>query len=193
MLLLNTVSMEEQASVTRPIEVITAEPAVVIPTMPFYSQFDDITSTKWKKVGCGVASLAMLIEYYEPETVSVDKLLGQAIASGAYLNNAGWTHKGLISLSRRYGLDGKSYDLYALEKQAAFKKLEDSLKDGPVMASVHYKFEPSNPIPHLVVINGIKDGVVYYNDPASDGGNKQLSTSKFLKAWKKKFIVIRPA
>lgn len=165
---------------------------ITIPDVPFYSQFEDITSSKWQKVGCGIASLAMIIEYYKPDTVSVDKLLGQAVAGGAYKKDAGWIHKGLIRLSQRYGLDGTSYDLSKTDTKVAFDALKKSVKDGPVMVSVHYKFDPKSTIPHLVVIDAIDGDVVYYNDPASDRGGKQISTAKFLEAWKKKFIVMRP-
>lgn len=165
---------------------------ITIPDVPFYSQFQDITSSKWQKVGCGIASLAMIIEYYKPDTVSVDKLLGQAVASGAYQKDAGWIHKGLVLLSQKYGLDGTSYDLSKSGMKTAFNTLKTHTKDGPVMVSVHYKFDPKSTIPHLVVIDGIDGDVVYYNDPASNEGGQQISTTQFLKAWKKKFIVVRP-
>ena len=163
-----------------------------IPDVPFYSQFTDITSPKWQKVGCGVTSLAMIIDYYEKDLISVDKLLTQGIAEGAYLQDAGWTYKGLISLGNKYGLDGDSYDLAKLSEKTAFAQFKASLNDGPVIASIHYKFDPKSTIPHLVVINGIKDDIVYYNDPAAKTGEKTISTTDFLKAWKKRFIVIRP-
>lgn len=166
---------------------------IAVPDVPFYSQFKDITSTVWQKVGCGVTSLAMVIDYYEPETISVNKLLKQAIAGGAYQKNSGWIHQGLVSLSKKYGLDGKTYDLSKLDNDVAFNQFKDSLKDGPVIVSIHYKFDVKNIIPHLVVINGIDGDTVYYNDPAAETGEKKISTSDFLKAWKKKFIVIRPA
>jgi ABC-type bacteriocin/lantibiotic exporter with double-glycine peptidase domain len=134
----------------------------------------------------------MLIDYYKPDTVSVNKLLTQGIVSGAYDHNAGWTHKGLILLSNKYGLTGNSYDVSSLTKEAAFIQFKKSLKDGPVMASIHYKFDPKSPIPHLVVIDGIDGNTIYYNDPALKSGKKEISTTDFLKGWKKKFIVIRP-
>jgi len=56
----------------------------------------------------------------------------------------------------------------------------------------HYTLKPSNPIPHLVVINGVKDGFVYYNDPAEESAGIKISVSDFIKAWKKRFIAIRP-
>ena len=166
--------------------------ASVIPVVPFYSQFKDIQAAAWQKIGCGVTSLAMVIDYYKPDAVSVDALLKQGIAEGAYLKSAGWTYKGLIQLSQKYGLDGKSYDLGTLTGDAAFTQLKAYLKDGPVIASVHYKFDPKSTIPHLVVINGVDNGVIYYNDPAAKTGEKQISATDFLKGWKKRFIVIRP-
>jgi ABC-type bacteriocin/lantibiotic exporter with double-glycine peptidase domain len=164
-----------------------------VPVVPFYSQFHDIQQPSWQKVGCGIASLAMIIEYYNPDTVSVNKLLTQAISAGAYNNNAGWIHKDLISLSNKYGLKGNSYDMSSLNKDDAFTQFKKSLKDGPVMASIHYKFDPRSSIPHLVVIDGIDDaGNIHYNDPALKSGDKQISTANFLKGWKRKFIVLRP-
>lgn len=159
--------------------------------VPFYSQFTDITAVSWKKVGCGIASLAMLVDYYKP-AVSVDTLLAQGIASGAYLQNAGWTYKGLIGVAEKYGLQGASYDLGTSGQQSAFAEFKTHLKDGPVMASIHYKFDPKSTIPHLVVINKIVGDMVYYNDPAADKGDKQISVAGFLGAWKKRFIVLRP-
>jgi predicted double-glycine peptidase len=160
---------------------------------PFYSQFDDITDPSWKKVGCGIASLAMIIEFYNPGEVSVDNLLTEGIKSGAYLNDAGWIHAGLIDLAQRYNLNGNTSDLSGLSTSGALEKLENTLVEGPVMASVHYTFDPKNPIPHLVVINKIVGDTVYYNDPSEKAGNGSISTTKFLKAWKKRYIELRPA
>jgi ABC-type bacteriocin/lantibiotic exporter with double-glycine peptidase domain len=134
----------------------------------------------------------MIIDYYSSETISVDALLKEGVSNGAYDTNAGWKHGGLISLSEKYGLEGESKDLSSFKKDAAFTKLKSFLDEGPVMVSVHYKFDPKNPIPHLVVLEGIKDGYVYYNDPATSVGQKKISVADFQKAWKKKLIVIRP-
>jgi len=162
-----------------------------VPLVPFYSQFKDITSTTWQKVGCGVTSLAMIIDYYKP-AVSVNTLLKQGIAAGAYDPSAGWTYKGLIGLSNQYGLSGASYDLATLSSAAAYTQLGGYLKDGPVIVSVHYKFDPKSTIPHLVLIDGIVGDTLYYNDPAAKAGEKTISSADFLKGWKKRLIVIRP-
>jgi ABC-type bacteriocin/lantibiotic exporter with double-glycine peptidase domain len=163
-----------------------------VPLVPFYSQFHDIHTSSWQKVGCGVTSLAMVIDYYSPASVSVDILLKEGITSGAYNQKSGWIHKDLISLSHKYGLEGSSYDVTALGKEASFLKLKTYLATGPVIVSVHYKFDPRSSIPHLVVLDGIENGVIYYNDPAAKVGQKTISIVDFQKGWKKKFIVIRP-
>lgn len=161
-------------------------------TVPFYSQFADISDASWQKVSCGIASLAMLIDYYKP-AVAPDTLLQQGIKSGAYISDAGWSHQGLINLAKKYGLTGKTVGLGDLSMDAAFAKLESAMKEGPVMVSVHYTFVPTNPIPHLVVVNGTKDGKIYYNDPAERTGGGSISISQFKSAWKKRYIEIRPA
>jgi len=163
-----------------------------IPEVPFYSQLDDISSPTWQKVGCGIASLAMLIDYYQPGGVDLDTLLAQGINAGAYLHNVGWTYKGLIGVSNAYGLTGQSFDLGGNSMDTAFKTFAEAVNKGPVIASVHYTFEPTNPIPHLVVVKGIKDGFVYYNDPALHHAGGTISVSKFQSAWKKRYIEFWP-
>lgn len=168
-------------------------PALPAHTLPFYSQFADISSSKWQKIGCGIASLAMIIEYHKPNSIaSVDALLAEGIAKDAYLASAGWTYKGLIDVSSKYGFDGESYDLAGMDGSRALAELERAVEKGPVIASVHYTFDPANPIPHLVVVNGIEGDTVFYNDPAEKAGGGSISTSKFLKAWKKRYIEFYP-
>ncbi len=160
--------------------------------VPFYSQFADIASPAWKKVACGVTSLAMVINYYSPGATTADSLLKQGIAAGAYDYSAGWTYAGLIGLAKHYGMTGQTHDYGKLAAQAAFAKFSAHLEKGPLIASVHYKFEPTNPIPHLVVIDRREGDVLYYNDPAASGGEKQISVADFIKAWKKRYIAVRP-
>lgn len=189
----NLLDQEESAKpITEKIEIAEHKDTNTKSQTPFFSQFTDISDPSWRKVGCGIASLAMIIELYNPGKVSVDNLLTEGIKSGAYLNDAGWIHKGLISLAQKYGLSGNTRDLSALSTDGALKELEGTLINGPVMASVHYTFDPQNPIPHLVVINKIVGDTVYYNDPSEISGNGSISTPKFLKAWKKRYIEIRP-
>lgn len=162
-----------------------------VPVVPFYSQFRDIDSVEWQKLSCGIASLAMLIEFYKPGTVIINALLKEGITTGAYLYDVGWKHEGLVALADNYGLKGAAYDLTNLNIDNAFVKFEKYLKQGPAIASVHYKLDPKNPIPHLIVVNGINNDMVYYNDPAGALAGEKISVQDFIKAWKKRFIVVR--
>lgn len=179
------------------VEASVSTPAIAtssaLTSVPFFSQFRDIDSPKWQKVGCGIASLAMIIDFYKPNAVSANALLKQGVAAGAYNYNAGWIYAGLIGLSRQYGLDGAYYNLTTLNSETAYATLLQHLKSGPVIASVHYKFDPKSTIPHLVVLSSIEGDRVYYNDPAAKAGGQSISKTDFLKAWKKKIIDIRPA
>lgn len=169
-----------------------AKGEIEIPIVPFYSQFNDISSPNWKKVSCGIAGLAMIVELYKPGSTTPDQLLKEGINSGAYISSAGWSHAGLIKLSNKYGLGGYGEYPTNLSMTDAFSKLKKALEEGPVIASVHYKFDPRSTIPHLVVVNGVKGNTVYYNDPAEQSGGGEISIEKFQSAWKKRFIVIRP-
>ncbi len=192
---LKTESAEEETKITQTIknDKKPTNQKVEVFTVPFYSQFSDITSASWKKIGCGIASLAMLIEFHEPGATTVDNLLQEGIEADAYVSSAGWSHAGLIGLSKKYGLVGSSRDMAGLTMDSAFSELEEVLEKGPVMVSVHYTFDPKNPIPHLVVINGVSDGKVFYNDPAESVGGGSISIRKFQSAWKKRYIEIHSA
>lgn len=165
----------------------------VLPDVPFYSQFSDISSVKWQKLACGIADLAMIIDFYKPGTAVPDTLLWEGIRAGAFIDGKGWSHQGLINLAKSYGFEGKTSDFSNLNKNAAFFALEKILEEGPVIASVYYKFDPKSTIPHLAVINGVRDGFVYYNDPAGHEANQKTSTADFLRGWKKRIIIVRPA
>jgi ABC-type bacteriocin/lantibiotic exporter with double-glycine peptidase domain len=167
-------------------------PTATVPYVPFYSQFKDIESPKWQSVGCGITSLAMVIDFYKPKAVSVNTLLKRGVASGAYDNDVGWNYGGLIKLSQKYGLGGVYYDLSKVSPSIAFAQFQNLLKNGPIILSVHNRFNPQSTVPHLVVIDGIDNNTVYYNDPAAKVGEKQIAIAHFLEAWKKNSSSLGP-
>ena len=164
---------------------------IITNTVPFYSQIKDISDPSWRGVSCGVASLAMLIDYYT-NPVAPDILLAKGIAANAFDDNAGWSHAGLIKLAGEYGLTGETVWLGS-DKQQALAALKAELDEGPVMASVHYTFDYNNPIPHLVVITEIDGEIGRYNDPAEEAGGGAVPLDKFASSWKNRYIKIRPS
>ena len=159
--------------------------------VPFYSQFRDIPRIEWRSESCGIASLAMALEFYKPNSVSVPKLLVEALKFGAYQPGVGWKHSQLASLAGLYGLVGTSYDFSKMGNQAAFNEFKQFLGGGPMVVSIHNKFNPKASLGHLVVVTGIENDIVYYHDPAGNGKEKAISISGFLAGWKKRFITVR--
>ncbi len=159
--------------------------------VPFYSQFQDISRPEWRGQSCGIASMAMAIEFYKPKSFSITKLLSQAINSGAYDPAVGWKHQQLAELADRYGLVGTNYDFSEADNETALNNLEAALKEGPVVVSIHNKFDPRATLGHIVVLTGFENEFMLYNDPASAKVEKKISTLDFLKGWKKRFITVR--
>ncbi|HEY4478009.1 MAG TPA: C39 family peptidase [Candidatus Paceibacterota bacterium] len=159
--------------------------------VPLFSQISDISSASWKQKGCGVADVAMIVEFYKPNTTSVQKVLEEGLKAGAYVKNVGWSHKGLASLAVKHGLVGKTVDLSSLKNTVALSEFKNIVTEGPVIASIHRGFNPKSPYGHLVVITGFDDKLVYYNDPGKRDGIRTVSIEDFMKGWKKRLIVIR--
>ncbi|HEY4503033.1 MAG TPA: C39 family peptidase [Candidatus Paceibacterota bacterium] len=168
---------------------------IPVPEMPYsvplYSQISDITSIAWQQKGCGVADVAMIVEFYKPNTTTVQKVLEEALKGGAYVKNVGWSHAGLAALAVKHGLVGKTVDLSSLKSEAALSQFKDEVKEGPVIASIRRGFDPSSPYGHLIVITGFDDKLVHYNDPGKRDGKKTVTITDFMKGWKKRLIVIR--
>ena len=158
--------------------------------VPFYSQFQDIPAIEWQKKGCGIASLAMAIGFYKPDAVSITTLLKEGLVSGAYVKNVGWSHKGLTDLVTNYGLIGEIHDFTKLKAQKALDGLRDVIDKGPVVASIHNKFDPSATLGHLVVLTGYDDQFIFYNDP-SGTSDRKISNANFLRGWKRRVISVR--
>jgi len=135
---------------------------------------------------------APMLNYYKPENTTVQKVLETALTEGAYVKNVGWSHEGLASLAKKYGLEGKTIYFSDLDKETAFNQFKDIIKEGPAIASIHRGFDPKSSFGHLVVITGFDDNLVYYNDPGKHDGIRTVSITDFMKGWKKALIVIRP-
>ena len=131
---------------------------------------------------------------------ALDTLLERGTALGAYLEGVGWTHAGLVRLAQDFGYTGYNADFGP--KSAAPKTVEEAwallateLDRGPVLASVYAGLDPQRGGGHIVVVTGITDGVVSFCDPeerTAHEGLRALQLSGFLRAFKNRFIVIRP-
>lgn len=161
--------------------------------LPFYSQFTDIDWPSWRGKSCGVASVAMIVDFYRDNAPTAQALLERGLKRGHYITGAGWSHTGLARLAEAYGVRGRVRDFTDLTTKRAVERLKRDLEHGPVIASVHYGFDPQSTIPHLVVIRNIIDGTVYYSDPAEESAAGTISRAGFIDAWKQRAIAMEQA
>ena len=162
--------------------------------VPAYSQFLDVKNRHWRNKSCGVVALKSVLEYWKNGDIDVDALTKRGKKLKAYLEDIGWKHAGLALLARQHGLRAKNFDWAKFPSHAAWKKLGAELKNGPVIASIYKNLKPKTS-GHLVVITGIKKGLIYYNDPGSKTKRdveKRASKARFLRGWKKRIIVVLP-
>ncbi len=163
--------------------------------IPRYSQFLHIRDPRWRPRACGIVATKMLVDFLTPHgagKISLDAFLEEGWARGAYLENIGWSHKGLAALARAHELYGKNYDWFPLTPEAALAKLRKTANT-PFLASVHKHLDPNNG-GHLVVVTRLTDTTVTYLDPVSrtqSGIARTASLKKFLHGWKRRIIVIR--
>lgn len=177
----------------KPTQEIVEEKKITMPyDVPLYSQIRDISWTEWQQKGCGVADVAMLVNYYKPETTNVQAVLENGIKSGAYVKNVGWSHDGLAKLASRYGLIGKVHAFWDYDRTTALSEFKKIIDEGPAIASIHRNFDPKLSFGHLIVITGYDENFVYFNDPGKKDGIRTVPVSQFMNGWKRKLIVIRP-
>lgn len=172
--------------------------------VPFVSQYEGITDPAWRWRGCGIVALHMVMRFWHSRNPlraapSVEALLGRGIEIGAYREGIGWTHRGLVDVARQFGYDGFNADHAPnsptpKSAEEVWQLISDALREGPVLASVYHYLDPTHGGGHIIVITGVEDDLVSFNDPEEvneNEGKKFIARSRFLQGFKNRFIVIR--
>lgn len=163
--------------------------------VPAYSQILDVKEKKWKDASCGVVSLKMVLDFWDKsKSLPIRELIDLGLKQNAFIPDVGWKHKELALLAEKFSLKSRNYDWFKDSPKVAFKKLMPKLKKYPVIVSIYKNLEPGKS-GHLVVLTGIKNKRVFYNDPDSKTRKdikRQSSLDDFLSGWKRRVIVIYP-
>lgn len=173
--------------------------------VPFVSQYDDLADPEWQWRGCGIVALKMVLDFwYEQdsrnETLDLNELHQKGLNSGAYRDGIGWTHRGLVDIVQSLGYESYNRDWAPngptpKTAEQAFQALVLELDCGPVLASVYSGFEPVRGGGHITVVTGMEDDLIFLNDPEQQNaleGKRALTLRSFLKAFKRRYIVIIP-
>ena len=166
----------------------------------FTSQKDPELPSDWHHRACGVASLKMLMDYWQSQntqnqSAATNDLLLQGLELNAYQENIGWKHVGLVNLAKKFGYKGYNQDLAMITDSRAWDELLQDLQKYPLIVSVHSNFDKENKDGHLLVLAGIDNKEIYIYDPvelSKESGLKKISIEKFQNAWKKRYLAIFP-
>jgi len=151
--------------------------------VPYCSQIDEIhkngVEKAWANQSCGIISLKMVLDFFLKEQIDIKELLDKGLEMGAFIEDVGWSHIGLVNLASEYGLyawrrrfylnDGdksifekegvgdpslKIFD-EQLENEGIFSIRDSIRKKCPVIISIPKNFEIGEH-GHLVVVTGVK-------------------------------------
>ena len=133
-------------------------------------------------------------------TATLEELLAHGLEVGAYLQGIGWSHRGLVEVAHRYGYKGFNVDsadnsLTPKSPHEAWAMVTRELEQGPLLVSVFAGLDPYRGGGHIVVLTGVHDELTFFNDPeemSAREGYKTVALEAFLRAFKRRYIVIRP-
>ncbi|MDP2669358.1 MAG: C39 family peptidase [bacterium] len=185
----------------------------ILPDVPYYSQWLDVKDADWQYRSCGVAAFKMAMlalrspacqlagRFNEEGDMSLDDLIKEGLASGAYKPGVGWVHDGLVALAKEHGFKNSFRKEWPLEGSptsfsAGIAGIVSILEENiPVLASV--KSETGG---HIILLIGyekereIVKGFYYHDPDAKDresGQNKFINKEDFLRFWKGRIIVVK--
>lgn len=172
-------------------------------SVPYYSQYLDVTDELWQPRACSIVCLKMLLESKDVATTSLDEMITQGEAIGAH-GESGWKQDGIIALAKQYGAklsrnEWRQSDTKSPEElnEEGIQFLISELRSGnAVLASAVKKFTEVDKF-HLVVLTGFEenDGVLtgfYYHDSDTqvrgEGENLFVTIDIFRAKWRRMAI-----
>ena len=168
---------------------------VIIKNIPLVDQFE-ASDKFWKRRACGVAVIKMILTFQNKDLrhISLDELIREGLECGAYTEDVGWKHQGLVCLAGKYGASltfQKEFFKEERDKVKGLKLIDNELLSGrPVAISVYPGFNGQKDS-HLILAVGTnlknKSATGYYIQDAYWGirGNNYFVTKReFLKGWR---------
>lgn len=158
-------------------------------SVPYYSQYLDITDPFWMLRACGAASLKMIAEYHGVLTPDMTSLCVEARDRGGYDMVNGWVHEYLLTKAKELGLQA--------ERKEGLTSIDDIIAaisaGNPVIVSVEKRVLEQTRF-HMIVVVGFTEGEFLYHEPESTdrdrGAYRSCDTDTFMNYWRGKAIFI---
>jgi len=166
-------------------------------TVPFYSQYVDISDPYWIIRSCGITCVKMALDYFGAKTPALGDLIKEAVEMGAY-GDSGWYHDGLVAVAEKYGAE--AYRKEDMDNKSGYLELRNAIAEGGVaIVSVVQRLLGRKKYHQVLLIgyredeNGLRG--FYYHDPASSdheqGRGLYVSLDVFKVYWRNKAIFLK--
>ena len=158
-------------------------------TVPYYSQYLDVTDPFWMIRACGACALKMVAEYHAISVPDLVALCEEAKARDGYHMENGWVHDYLVMKAKELGLD--AYRKEGLEDVREIKQALDA--GNPVIISVEKRVLEQRRF-HLLVLVGYDGDTFYYHESESTsrdrGQYRSCDTKTFMEFFRGKAIFV---
>jgi len=166
-------------------------------SVPYYSQYKDVTDSDWQPKACVVTCLKMALDFEAPNFNTTIPVLDELIQEGVDIKafgKDGWIHRGIVFLAHNHGvpayqeefrsMNGKlAKNLVAIGHAKLIKRLEEGKT---VIVSVEKGFEVGGGF-HQILLVGYENGNFLYHEPEEKdetGAFMPVSEEKFLRFWR---------
>lgn len=98
-------------------------------SVPYYSQWKDITDINWQKRSCGLLCLYSAIRFYKNDfNLSPEAFLEEALRKEAF-GKSGWVHDKLVALSCERGVPAKRVEFRGKTPEETKRLIETAFED----------------------------------------------------------------
>ena len=142
-----------------------------------------------------IVALASVMKFFGVAAPDINNLIKLGVSLGAYDlgKDGGWTHRGLAKIARHYHLGATPYDWSLQTSHSAFGKLEQEVRRGPCLTSIHKDINARHS-GDLVVVTKITRWYVLYGEPVSRSHHvikRRIGFKAFFRYWKRIGVIVK--
>jgi len=147
---------------------------------------------RWADRSCAIAVIDMVLQSQFDFEGTLASLVELAYANGAYLENVGWKHNGMVELLRAYHLHAEIF-----REDSLYRCFEYLLADIFVIASIKSRVTAGGS--HMILLKGFRktkeETIIYVNDPYNydgQGGERIYSLEELINIFNGRGVLVYP-